>query len=83
MTAYELWTHRWTAAFYAIRLEDGRVTGVCGPLPFSTLAARGDLAGLQYDDQPEAIECAMRHPEQFAPAEAWRRGRTEGCLFDA
>jgi hypothetical protein len=78
MNSYELWTHRWTHAFYAVRLSEGRVTGVCGPLPFATLGARGDLAGYAYNDRPEAIEEALRHPEQFGLAEAWRRGRAEG-----
>jgi hypothetical protein len=78
MIGYELWTHRFTHAFYAVRLNEGRVTGVCGPLPFSTLSARGDLAGYIYDDRPEAIEEALRHPEQLGLAEAWRRGRAEG-----
>lgn len=78
MIIYELWTHRWTSAFFAVRIADGRVTGLCGPLPPAPREARGDLAGYEYDERPEAIWCAQKHPEQFALAEAWRRGRAEG-----
>ena len=81
MSSYELWRHRWTSDFYAVRLDAGRVTGVAGPLPFCTLSGRGDLAEYPFDDRPEAIEHALKHPEQFAPAEAWRRGRSEGFLL--
>jgi len=78
MIAYELWTHRWTSTFYAVRLANGRVTGLCGPLPPAPREARGDLAGYDYDDSPAALRRAQKSPEQFALAEAWRRGRAEG-----
>jgi hypothetical protein len=77
MTTYELWTHRWTAASYAVRLFEGRVTGVCGPLPAVAREALGDLAEYEYDDRPAALRCARMSPEQFAPAAAWRHGRAE------
>jgi len=78
MITYELWTHRWTAAYYAVRIADGCVTGLCGPLPPAPRDARGDLAGYEYDDRSEALRRAQKHPEQFALAEAWRLGRGEG-----
>ena len=80
MDTYELWMHRWTGAFYAVRLDNGEVTGVCGPLPFATLAARGDLAGYRYDSDPDVIRCPLQHPEQFVLAEGWRRGRADSGL---
>jgi len=78
MITYELWTHRWTATYYAIRLCEGHITGVCGPLPESARIERGDLAAYDYDDRSEVLLRARRNPDQFGLAEAWRRGRPEG-----
>jgi hypothetical protein len=78
VTTYALWTHRWAATFCAVRLSEGCVTGLCGPLPRAPREARGDLSGYPYDERPEALRCAQMHPEPFALAEAWRRGRGEG-----
>src|SRR2546421_10229236 len=65
MITYELWTHRWTATYYAIRLCEGHITGVCGPLPESARTERGDLAVYDYDDRPEVLRRARRNPDQF------------------
>jgi hypothetical protein len=78
MTSYEFRTHRWTATYYAIRLCNGQITGVCGPLPESARTERGDLAVYEYDDRPEVLLRARRNPDQFGLADAWRRGRPEG-----
>jgi hypothetical protein len=77
MTTYELWTHRWTATLYAVRLRDGRVSGLCGPLPTAVREALGDLAGYEYDESPAVLRRAQVSPDQFAPMEAWRHGRAE------
>lgn len=77
MITYELWIHSWTHAYYAVRLNAGRVTGVCGPLPFTTLAERGDLAGYAYEEEPAAITEVLKHPAQWGLATAWQRGRVE------
>lgn len=77
MITYELWIHSWTHAYYAVRLQAGRVTGVCGPMPFTTLSERGDLAGYTYEEEPAAITEALKHPAQWGLAAAWQRGRVE------
>jgi hypothetical protein len=81
MITYELWIHSWTQAFYAVRLKDSRVTGVCGPLPFVTLAERRDLAGYDYEEDRVALGEILKHPDQWGPATAWQRGRVESYRF--
>jgi hypothetical protein len=71
MRTYELWFHELLGA-YGVRLEAGQVTGVCGPLPFATIAF-SDPRKLCYDDRPEAIRRAQDSPEQFCLLEEWRK----------
>jgi hypothetical protein len=72
MTTYELWFHELLGA-YGVRLEAGQVTGVCGPLPFATVAF-SDPSKLCYDERPEAIQRAQDSPEQLCMLEQWRKG---------
>ena len=71
MTTYELWFHELLGA-YGVRLEAGKVTGVCGPLPFAAVAF-SDPRKLRYDGRPEAIRRAQESPEQFCLLEQWRK----------
>lgn len=73
MTTYELWWHELLGA-YGVRLEEGRVTGVCGPIPLSRVDDY-DPAQLEYDERPETILRAQDSPEQFCLLEAWRKGQ--------
>jgi len=73
ITTHELWFHELLGA-YAVRLHAGRVTGVHGPIPLSTVAYC-DPHRLEYDERPEAILRAHDSPEQFCLLEDWRKGR--------
>lgn len=72
MTTYELWFHELLGA-YGARLEEGQVTGVCGPISLAAVS-RCDPAQLCYDDRPEAIRRAQNSPEQLCLLEQWRKG---------
>jgi len=72
MTTYELWFHELLGA-YGVRLQEGQVTGVCGPIPLSRVGGY-DPGQLWYDERPEAIRRAQESPEQFCMLEAWRKG---------
>jgi len=87
VAVYELWSHPRSGDTYAFRLEDGRVTGCCGPLTMREMA-EGDPAGFRYDDLPEPIRRVADSPEPFARAADWllqqsvapRAGRGGGVL---
>ena len=72
ITTHELWFHELLGA-YAVRLQEGRVTGVHGPIPLSTVVYCNPHR-LEYDERPEAILRAQESPEQFCMLEDWRKG---------
>jgi hypothetical protein len=72
ITTHELWFHELLGA-YAVRLQEGRVTGVHGPIPLSTVAYC-DPRSLEYDERPETILRAHDSPEQFCLLEHWHKG---------
>jgi hypothetical protein len=66
---YQLWCHRTSDAFYAVRLSDGRVRGACAlPVP-AALAGRHRLGP---DDFEPAIGMQVaRERQAFTIIEEW------------
>jgi hypothetical protein len=68
---YDYWVHKNSGGLYAIRMQNQRVTGTCGPLELDTVTAREDPSGLSYRDASWIEE----HREEFSPVGDWLRGR--------
>jgi hypothetical protein len=68
---YEYWVHQPTGKFYAVRLQNNRVVGVCGPLGLELLGAPTELSTVEYRDT-DGIE---RYRAEFVPAPIWLRGQ--------
>jgi hypothetical protein len=73
MTTFDLWIHEQLGPF-AVRIQFGQVTGVCGPLPLST-AADCDPSGFDYDAREEMLSRFRDSPEQFCRLEPWWGGQ--------
>ncbi len=64
MSLYYFWAHRSSGERYAIRMNDGRLSGVAGPLPQSEV--RTDrLPDFAYEDAPEDAAWAREHGSDF------------------
>jgi hypothetical protein len=73
--ACELWAREMLGIF-SIRLEDGEVWAIQGPIPL-TAAVDCDPAGFDYDEGEAAIARARDTPEQFVLLEQWLKGGVE------
>jgi hypothetical protein len=90
MTTYELWVHPQSGAVYALRLQEGRVTGCRGPLTPGEMS-RGNLADYLYGELPEAIRRLVHSAEpDVQMADAWpeaglppRAGQAAGVIARA
>jgi len=63
---YQYWQHRRSGEVWAVRLEGGRVTGACGPLPRRE-ATPANLAYMHYDDDPDTTAWVRRQSDDFGP----------------
>lgn len=63
MTRFEAWSHG-ILGVYAVRLERGRVTGTCGPLPGGEIPRAG-LEGLTYEAGVTALRRIEERPEEW------------------
>jgi len=61
---YQYWAHKRSGEVYAVRLEHGRVTGVCGPLHRSE-AVTTNLLNMHYDDHPEDVAWLRKADNDF------------------
>ena len=61
--SYRYWKHE-NGDTFAVRLEGGRLTGLCGPLHYSEVQARL-LPWHHYDDHPDGVEWTERFAYQF------------------
>lgn len=68
MIEYNFWRHRNSGEVYAIRTDNGKVIGCCGPLAYDEVNA-SDLPYYYYDDNPEDAEWAQEHEAHFALVE--------------
>jgi len=67
MEIYEFWRDRSTRHVFAIRLRDGAVTGVCGPLDVSEIEAEF-LDALDYEtDRAEWLDAHRDEFELYEP----------------
>jgi hypothetical protein len=58
-----------------VRLEQGVVSGICGPLSWYTaLDYEFDPAGCTFDESELAIRRARETPEQFVRLDRWMTG---------
>ena len=60
---YQYWQDR-AGETYAVRIESGHVTGVCGPLHYSEVTA-ANLPNMHYDDEPESAEYIDAHQDKY------------------
>lgn len=65
--SYQYWHHK-SGEVYAVRIEGGRLTGVCGPLHYSEVRA-ANLPDMHYDDAPEDVEWALERDSEFVLVE--------------
>jgi hypothetical protein len=66
---YQLWCHRGSGAFYAVRLLDGRIQGAC---PLRVSAALAGRHGLGPDDFEPAVGMQVAgEREAFTIVEEW------------
>ncbi len=63
---YQFWQHVASSDIYAVRLEQGEPTGICGPLDRAEVR-RENLSAFDYDDQRDDVAWA-----QEQEPEAWR-----------
>jgi hypothetical protein len=63
---YEFWQHVGSGEIYAVRLELGSLTGICGPLRREEVR-RENLIAFDYDDQRDDVAWA----QEYEP-EGWR-----------
>ena len=61
---YERWRHKALGEFYAVRLEERRVTGVAGPLG-GAAPAPATLAHLDYDEDPERCRWLQERESEY------------------
>lgn len=63
---YLFWQHARSHGIYAVRLECGGLTGICGPLRW-TQVRKENLKAFHYDDQRDDVAWV----QEFEP-EGWR-----------
>ena len=68
---YEYWVHKRSGGIYAVRLNEGRVTGTCGPLALDSVTGQENPSGLEFR---EAAWIEERR-EEYCLASEWLRGR--------
>jgi hypothetical protein len=78
MKTYELWMHREAGECYAVRLEDGQVTGATGPLAAAALTRRREIAATDYDDVVVTARLETQRP-LFTVVDQWEDDLS-GCL---
>jgi hypothetical protein len=61
---YEYWRHKVLGETYAVRLQDGKVTGVLGPLD-GTSVDRTALPYHKYDANPDRCRCLEDRGSEF------------------
>jgi hypothetical protein len=73
----EVWCHFRLGSF-SVRLEEGVVTGIPGPLCWHHAVDYGfDPAGCSFDGSKLATRVGRTSLEQFVPSEKWLRGGTD------
>ncbi len=70
---YQWWAHRRTAQLFVVRLEEGAVTGACGPLSVYHMVGEAPYS-LLFDPCSMATFHARQCPEEFVMAEPFLRG---------
>ena len=66
MTAYQVWIHKREGWEFIVRLEDGRVTGVCDPAHALEAGEVQRFPYLEYATDDTSLYRFVEHPEQFA-----------------
>ena len=61
---YQYWRHRISGATFAVRVENGEVTGFCGPVVADDPHA-DDLPLYAYDSPPETLDWVWEHAGEF------------------
>ncbi len=64
VTLYQVWQHRDSREFWAVRLELDELTGIHGPLPGPE--ASRDLSELLYEEHPDDFEWVLRSSDAFS-----------------
>jgi hypothetical protein len=71
MRSYELWSHPQSGERFAFRLDEGRITGCCGPLA-DTETTEKDLADYRYEELPEMVLRVADAPTLDDQVAEWR-----------
>jgi hypothetical protein len=73
---HDRWSHD-SLGWFAVRLEEGAVTGICGPLSWhAALGYEFDPAACMFDESEWAIRQTRESPEQGSttgPGRCWLR----------
>jgi hypothetical protein len=71
---YEIWGHEYLGEF-AVRIEDGPVTGACPISLHFACDPDGRLPDLEYNNGPATLYRFLEYPEQFCQFEPWLHGK--------
>jgi hypothetical protein len=74
MVTYEIWEHEHLFEF-AVRIEEGRVTGVCPISLDFACDPDGRLPELDYDTSQSVLFRFVEYPEQSCQSDPWLGGK--------
>jgi hypothetical protein len=60
---YQFWQHMKSREIYAVRLEQGALTGICGPLHPNEVRPE-NLPAFDYNDQRDDVAWAQEHDQE-------------------